>query len=166
MPHKADQLREQIRALEALVKADKAERRAAEAPIKAARRELSERLRRAVRSVDRYNQAIADQLDKKGFGVPFVNPYKLEEAERGLIEATAMFKSRLVDLMTFDLANNIEADNYPALPVLDREATIASARASYEKGMADMRARFSKPRQPDPPPTAPRWAPIEPPETL
>ncbi len=105
--------------------------------------------------------AIADQLEKEGFGVPFVNAYKLGEAERGLIEATAMFKSRLADLMAFDVANNIEAD-YQTLPMLDREATVAAARASYEKGMAELRARHSRPRLPEPPPTCPLWAPLKP----
>lgn len=45
MPRKPDPLRAQIKALEALVRADKAERRVAEAPLRGERRALTERLR-------------------------------------------------------------------------------------------------------------------------
>lgn len=140
----------ELQALLTASKAARAEQRAAEAPIRRARRKLSERLRRAVRSVGRYNLIIAGLLDDKGRGF-FVNTFKLDEAEHGLVDATATFKSCLADLMAFDLANNIEAD-YPTLPVLDREATVAAGRARYEKAMAEARARYFCPR-PAPTPT-------------
>jgi hypothetical protein len=44
MPRKIDPLRDQIKRLEAVVKADKTERRAAEAPLRTARKSLTERL--------------------------------------------------------------------------------------------------------------------------
>ena len=45
MPKKPDELRAQIKALEAHLKEQKAERRAAEAPLRAARRVITDRLR-------------------------------------------------------------------------------------------------------------------------
>lgn len=100
-----------------------------------------------------YNQAIANALHAKGFG-HFFNEYKLEAAERRLIDATAFFKSRLIDLMTFDAANRVQGSaDYPKLPVLDREATIAAGKADYKRRMAEVRARFERPH-PTQPPTA------------
>lgn len=53
MPHKPDPLREQIKRLDALLKADRSERRAAEKPLRAKHRQLTEAVRSATRSLAR-----------------------------------------------------------------------------------------------------------------
>lgn len=161
-------LRAQLAQLEALVKADRAERRVAEAPVRHARRPLRKSLDSALKSVNRYNQVISDALFEKGSQF-FFNSYRLEEAERALTVATATFKSRLADLMAYDLANNIECADYPPLPVLDREATIAAGKADHHRRMAEVRMLMKRDGHLrslyEPSPTSPLWAPIEPPET-
>jgi hypothetical protein len=131
-------LRAQIKALEAAVKADKAERRAAEAPIRRARAELMKRIHNMARLVHKHNQRLADLLALEA-ATGLVNPYKLEQTERYLKDASASFRSRLVDLQTFDALHNIVGADYPTLPELDREATIKQARAEHQRRMTEYR---------------------------
>lgn len=134
----------ELRAALDAAKQARAEQRAAEAPVRAARRKLTERLQSAVRAVDRYNQQVSEALFYKSTGSLLFNSYKLEDAERALTSATATFKSRLIDLMTFDAANNIEGADYPRLAVLDREATIIAGKAEYDRRMAEVRAHMAR----------------------
>ena len=143
MPIKPDELRAQIKLLEAAVKADKAERRAAEKPVRDARQTLMGGIRSALASVDRYNQIIANELHSKGKGW-FCDHYKISEAEKSLATASALFQSRLDTLKVFDALHNVEAEDYPRLPVLDREATVAAGKADREAMMAKFRSQQIK----------------------
>ena len=143
MPRKPDALVAQIKALDALVKADRAEQREAEAPISRDRRSLSEALRRGVRAVDRANQRLANLIYDAAFKKHEPWPFLMKPAEDALAQATAMFKERLVALETFDVLHGIEGAEYPQLPMLDREATKAAARVDFERDLADIRARGS-----------------------
>jgi hypothetical protein len=136
---KPDPLRQQLKLLEAAVKADKAERRTREKPLRDARRVLVRSLQSSLKSVDHYNQVIADKLHRKCLGC-FCDSEKAAHAERSLANASALFKSRLVDLKTFDALHNVVAEDYPRLPKLDREATITAAQADRDARLAKIRA--------------------------
>lgn len=58
-------LRAQLRALEAVVKADKAERRATEAPVRAARAKLAKRLGFTKVAVDKHNLKVSRLIYSK-----------------------------------------------------------------------------------------------------
>ena len=76
----------------------------------------------------------------------FLNTYALADAERALADATATFKSRLADLQLLNVTHNVVGDEYPKLPVLDREATVAAAKAERETRLAEIRASCERPR--------------------
>jgi hypothetical protein len=155
MPRKADPLRAQIKALTELIKLDRAEQRAAEAPVRAARRELTEALRRGTRAVDRANQKLADLIYDAAFLHREPWGIELRPAEEALVIATKLFNERLIALQTFDAIHGVEAD-YPTLPALDREATKATAHANYDREMASMRERYGpRSARAAPPPTNP-----------
>jgi len=134
----------QINALR--VRANQA-RREAEAPVRTARKPLADALRRAVRSVDLYNQKFAELIHKAAFEKREPWWFEVQPIEVALANATATYQSRLLDLQLFDSAHGIEAD-YAQLPVLDREATAAAGRADYERRMSEARARFERPARP------------------
>lgn len=144
MPRKSMPTTALLRECQAARVAANKEQREAEAPVRAARRKLDARLRSAVRSVDRYNLEVSHQLFEKGSGCLLFNSYRLEQAERALAEASALFKSRLTDLMLFDAANRVEGADYPRLPVLDRQATIAAGKADHQRRMAEVRAMMER----------------------
>ena len=136
---KTDDLRAQIKRLEAALKADRAERRTIEKPIRDARHAIVRSLRSAIDSVHRCNQIIATELHSKGKGW-FCDHYKMDEAEKSLATASALFQSRLSNLKVFDALHNVEAEDYPQLPELDREATLAAGQAERAAMMAKFRA--------------------------
>jgi hypothetical protein len=142
MARKPDPLRAQIKALDAMVKTARAEQRAAERPVLAARRPLSESLRRAVRTVDYHNQKLADLIYDAAFrkGTPW--DFQLKPLEVALAQATAIFNERLVALQTFDALHGVDGADYLTCPVLDRDATVAAAKADYARQLEDLRARM------------------------
>ena len=139
MARKPDPLRDQIKRLEAALMADGAERRAAEAPLRAARRPLADTLRKCRTRVHEANQALADELHLRVVTGGFYG-HMVDHYEARLRNWLVAFDSALTTLQTFDALHNIEADYEPA-PRLDREATIAAARVEREQTMAAVRAR-------------------------
>ena len=69
---------------------------------------------------------------------------QLAQTERSLADATNAFRSRLLDLQTFDTVHNIVGAVYPTLPVLDREATVRAALADRAQLLEDIRARMRR----------------------
>jgi hypothetical protein len=136
----------ELRAALDAAKQARAEQRAAEAPIRGARRKLVERLASATRAVDRMNEKLSRIVYHAAFrnAPPSLFSFELKPTEQALEVATAMFKTRLLDLMTFDAANGIESADYPTCPELDRAATEAAAKADYNARMAEIRARMER----------------------
>ena len=135
-------------------------RREAERPVREGRRPLAEAVSRGTKTVERWQAKVAKELCAQTFGF---GGWRLEEHEYSLANAERALQSRLTNLRVYDAAHNIDADY--TVPVLDRDAIVRDARAEREAGMADIRARMQRP-QPEPSPSAPQWAPIEPPEDL
>ena len=143
------ELRAQIKALEAAVKADKAEQRATEAPIREARRRLSDSLNGLRSKVLKWTGKVAQTLEAVARGDP--SGYRLTEYEGYLKGATAKFQARLTELQLFDLAHSVVAD-YLALPAVDREAivreTLAERRQqfplTYSMGLASRLAELRR----------------------
>lgn len=80
MPRKPDELRAQIKRLEAVVKADNAERRAAEAPLRKQRSTLKERVRLLKHNVMR-TQAHREDMLSQGWKAFKLTPLTEEEAK-------------------------------------------------------------------------------------
>src|SRR5258708_1555986 len=118
------QLRAQLKALEAVIKADNAERRAAEAPLREARRELARSVHNAHFAAGKWHAKVSGLLYDKALGM-FTYQVKLTNAEAHLADTTATFRSRLTDLQAFDAIHNIVNADYPSLPELDRSAIAA-----------------------------------------
>jgi hypothetical protein len=146
MPRKPSPTTALLQELHAARVAANQARRAEEAPIRAARRKLVERLASATRAVHRVNEKLSRIVYHTAFrnAPPSLFSFELKPADQALEVATAMFKTRLLDLMTFDAANGIEGADYPTCPELDRAATEAAAKADYNARMAQIRARMER----------------------
>jgi hypothetical protein len=143
MPRKPDPLRAQIKLLAAAVKADKAERRAAEAPTLAARKPLSDACSKARGNLARWQHRVAGELASHTFGF---GGWLLNEYEQRLGVAQHTFNAALLTLRLFDAEHGVEATY--EIPVLDREAVIRDAREQHAQGIAAIRGRYEKPAHP------------------
>jgi hypothetical protein len=143
MPRKPDPLRQQIKLLENAVKADRAERRAAEAPTLAARKPLADACRSARRTLTRWQHRVAEELASHAVGF---GGWCLNEYEQRLSAAQHTFDAALLTLRLFDAEHGVVADY--EVPVLDRDAVIRDARARHAQGIAAIRARYETPAHP------------------
>jgi hypothetical protein len=121
---------------------------AAEAPVRSARRPLATRLNSATSSLHKANQRLADKLYYRAFACagPLGNmkdglklwDFEFKPFEAACEKASANFRQALLDLQLFDASHGVEAD-YPSMPELDRDATVAQAKADFDAAMARAR---------------------------
>jgi hypothetical protein len=105
--------------------------RAAEQPVREARRKITYSLSKAREGVHRANQLLADEL--RGQAVGF-GGWHLREREQHAAGQIARYNEVLSELQTFDLLHGIDAE-YSVAPEVDREATVAEAKAERRRAI-------------------------------
>ena len=124
--------------------------RAAEAPIRAARRQLRGRLDKALSAIDGTNRSIASIIYDATFS--YLRRHRLDlevpKLEATLTAQRATFRSRLADLQSFDLLHHVDGAVYPKLVEVDREATMAQAKADLDAAMTRARHSIASRRPP------------------
>ena len=125
-------------------------KRAAEAPIRAARRLLRGRLDQASTAIDRTNGNIASIIYDATFSYFAGTDLSLDlpKLEATLTTQRATFRSRLADLQAFDLLHHVDGAVYPKLVEVDREATMAQAKADLDAAMTRARHSIASRRPP------------------
>jgi len=129
------EVRAQIKALEAITRADKAEREAAERPIRLHRRKLAEVLNGHRSRLQRTTDAVIKHAEAAGSSDGLFGAYHLKEAGQRMDKARTQFRAALTELQTFDVLHNVSAD-YPTEPAVPDVMTIK------KQARADMEARI------------------------